>query len=204
MAPRTILAKDITLLAPIGSGGQSTVYWAKLSGDLEKSVAIKLYRNLDTAAWSYRVEREILLEADHPSIPKLLGFFDTEQFSGLVLDLLVGTSLSALLGSASPNRVLFSSDVVAYMMETLLSAISHLHDGLGGKLGTVIHGDVAPDNVFLTDDGGVYLLDFGAAHLVPPLESRAFGKIRYLAPEQLEGGLISTWSDLYSLGAVIL
>jgi|GEM_PF-3802480 len=187
--------RDIQFLAPINAGGQATVFLAKIFN--QTMAAIKLYRRSDDMTDCYQRELAILQGTSHRSIPKLLGSFANETHLGLVLELLKGWPLAKLIGHMRARKELISLEIIRYVAVELLSVLSYI---LGKN---IIHQDIAPDNIVLTNDGNVYLLDFGAAidHAQP--RSRPFGKRRYLAPELLEGEPASTVSDLYSLGAVL-
>jgi serine/threonine protein kinase len=99
-------------------------------------------------------------------------------------------------------------DFGAYLAHQLALALDHAHAGVdreGRPLG-IVHCDVSPSNVFISRTGEIKLGDFGVA-LTPGGQKEprqgAFGKINYLAPEQLRGETVTPRTDLFALGAVL-
>ena len=195
------------VIAPIGEGGMGQVYRAH-DARLGRDVAIKiipeaLARDPDRVA---RFEREARAVAalSHPNI---LAIFDTGTTDGtlfVVMELLAGETLRERLGRG-PLPLRKAVEIAALMATGLAAA----HDkGL-------VHRDVKPENVFLTADGQVKILDFGLARPEPAPttagETRAaitdagtvLGTVGYMAPEQVRAYPVDARADLFALGAVL-
>jgi len=191
-----------TLLEQIGSGGMGEVYSAVRSdGQFDQKVAIKLVRTSSDSSLllsRFRNERQILAGLDHVNIARLLDggttddgipFFAMELVSGSPID----TYCDAHKLSVSKRLELFRQ---------VCSAVQYAHQHL------VIHRDIKPGNILVTDDGVPKLLDFGIARILDDsgtLEATQFRSFtpEYASPEQLRGDAVSTATDLYSLGVVL-
>ncbi len=191
----------------LGTGGMGTVYLAVRDDDhFRKQVALKLMRAELRGAelrGRFRGERQILALLNHPNIAALVDGGETEgEQLYEVMEYVPGSPIDAYcrehqLGIRSRLRLFL--DVCA--------AVSHAHRYL------VVHRDIKPDNVFVTPDGAVKLLDFGIAKILRPelfdlpgSETRAaFSPCTplYASPEQVRNQPASTASDVYSLGVLL-
>lgn len=183
------------ILREIGRGGFGVVYEA-LDQQLGRSVAFKTLRPARTshelsADW-IRKEAEAVARLDHPAIVTLheVGTCDSGPY--LVEELLRGQTLEERLrGGPLPAR-----EAVAVGLE-IARGLAHAH-GRG-----VLHRDLKPGNVFLTEDGRVKLLDFGLAHLLGTRGVQGAGTPRYMPPEQLRGEVVDARADVFALGATL-
>ena len=192
----------------IGSGGMGEVYRAR-DARLERDVALKLIPGAASAEPSRlrRFEQEARAAAAiaHPNI---LAVYDVAVEDGvpyIVSELLEGESLRARLRSG-PLPLRKAIEVARHTADGLAAA----HDK------GIVHRDVKPDNIFLTSDGRVKILDFGIAKLTAaedkpgrtglPTETSAgavVGTAGYMSPEQVRGETVDARSDIFSLGAVL-
>lgn len=184
--------------ARLGGGGMADVYDA-FDEQLDRPVAVKLLRGIDEAGAARRFAEEIRLTArvNHPNIVQL---FDAGEHDGspfLVLERVTGGTLAGEMdgGGMEPHRV-------AALGEQLASALSHSH-AVG-----IVHRDVKPTNVLLTDDGSARLADFGIATTATATRLTVTGTIAgsagYVSPEQVLGSGAGAASDIYALGLVLL
>ncbi|HSD19303.1 MAG TPA: protein kinase [Anaeromyxobacter sp.] len=181
------------LVREIGRGGFGVVYEAR-DRELGRSVAFKAVRAGERASLQ---EERLLREAEaaarlsHPNIVTLYDAGRCEHGPYLVLELLHGQTLAARLSEAKielPEALRIASEVA--------NALAHAHrEG-------VVHRDLSPGNVFLSDEGRVKVLDFGLSH--------AFGRRRlsggtpgYMAPEQWRGAPEDERTDVYALGVIL-
>jgi serine/threonine protein kinase/tetratricopeptide (TPR) repeat protein len=199
------------LVRHAGSGGMAEVWFAQRDdGAFSRTVAIKLLRNHPTRAQRgtfverFRRERDILASLDHPNIARLHDAgITTEGQPWLALEFIEGKPITAWCD----DRRLTIEERVRLFRQVLL-AVEHAHARL------VIHRDVKPSNVLVTDAGEVRLLDFGIAKL---LESEGDAHVataltheggrpltpQYASPEQLLGEPLTTACDVYSLGVML-
>lgn len=190
------------LIRELGSGGMGTVFLAeRVDGHFDREVAIKLLRGFPTRDGMRRLrqERKILAALDHPHIARLLDGGETEDGQPwLAIEYVEGSNLLEHAGRHAPtlrDRLL--------LFDQMLGAVEHAHQHL------VIHRDLKPANVLVSDNGVVKLLDFGIARLADDTEdesratsTRVFSR-GYASPEQIGGRVISTASDIYSLGVML-
>lgn len=186
------------LVRMIGSGGMGSVYLAERSdGEIEQQVAVKLLR-ADEPAWRERFlrERQLLANLNHPAIARLLDaghtddgrpYFVMEYVDGVAIDVFCqNLDFAAKLG----------------LFLRVCEAVSHAHRHL------VVHRDLKPSNILVDHSGQPKLLDFGIAKILdsPLDQTRTAQRMltpKYASPEQLSGGVQTTATDIYSLGAVL-
>jgi len=190
------------ILEEIGHGGMGEVYRAgRADGQYEKEVAIKLVRGgYDTAAIldRFRHERQILASLDHPNIARLLDGGTTEEgIPYLVMELIEGTPIDQYCNT----QHLTVTERLRLFLQ-VCSAVQYAHQRL------VIHRDIKPGNILVTQEGVPKLLDFGIAKILDPLSSSETTIIspmtpEYASPEQIRNEPITTATDVYSLGVVL-
>lgn len=189
----------------IGAGGMGEVYRAQ-DPRLDRSVAIKILPPAladDPVALSrFRREAKAVAALSHPNILALHDFDSDGSTHFAVMELLDGETLSQRL---SRNAMAWEEAVAVAIAVAEGLAAAH-------KKG-IIHRDIKPDNIFVTRDGQVKMLDFGVARVATDVcadtqtqvtqPGFAIGTIGYMAPEQLRGETASPPADLFSLGCVL-
>jgi eukaryotic-like serine/threonine-protein kinase len=209
-----LLFAGYELTALIGKGGMADVYRAvALTGPRAgQEVAVKQLKPELARDPQYvelfRQEALVTRRLHHPAV---IDVFDAGVEEGrpyLVMDLVDGQNLRQILSQCALRGILLPLDFGAYLGHQLGLALDHAHAGTdreGRPLG-IVHCDVSPSNVFISRLGEVKLGDFGVA-LTPGAtkgaRQGAFGKIHYLAPEQLRGGPLTPRTDIFALGAVL-
>lgn len=192
----------------IGSGGMGDVYLATRDDDQYRAdVAIKLMRSdvrNPLAEQRFKTERQILAQLDHRNIARLLdGGTSATGLPYVVMELVAGDPIDRYCDAQSLNT---RARVQLFLQ--VCAAVSYAHRHL------VVHRDLKPNNILVTADGSVKLLDFGIAKLLDAhavstsaaAETRTLLRamtLEYASPEQLGGGAITTVSDVYSLGVVL-
>ncbi len=191
----------------LGRGGMGAVYLAhRADGQYEKKVAIKIVDlPLATEAFyeRFRQERQILAGLDHPNIARLLdGGISDDGILFLVMDYVDGKRIDDYcvahqLGIQEKLRLFLS----------VCGAVQYAHQNM------VVHRDLKPDNVLVSEDGVAHLLDFGTAKLISGehvIETRGLTREgflsftpEYASPEQVLGRPVATTSDTYSLGVLL-
>jgi serine/threonine protein kinase len=201
--------------ALVGKGGMAEVYRAVVPDGPAKGHVVALKRLLPELARDpefvtlFEREGEVLRRLRHPAI---VGVYESGVAGGtpyLVMEYVDGKNLRQVLAQCAARGIRLPVDFAAYVAHVIAQALAHAHGGkddAGRPLG-IVHCDVTPANVFVSRLGAIKLGDFGVA-LTPGAAAGtpgqgAFGKVHYLAPEQLRGGAIGPWTDLFALGAVM-
>lgn len=201
-ATSTSLAGRYRLRERLGWGGFSEV-WSATDEVLRRPVAVKrLLPHLGADAASverFRREAVALARVNHPGVIAVFDTIDTVDCHAIVMELVSGHTLRARLDEVS---VLSPGDVIDLGIQ-LFDALDAAHrHGL-------IHRDVTPANVLMVDDGSVRLADFGlvqfaeSAHENRTLVGAMAGTAEYIAPEQVEGGVVDPRADIYSASVVL-
>ena len=196
------------LTRELGRGGMGAVYLGRRTdGRFEQQVAVKLLkRGTDTeeVLRRFRAERRILARLQHPNIARLLDGGETEDgLPFFVMEYVDGVPLTAF----ARERAL-SVDARLELFGRVCTAVQFAHQNL------VVHRDLKPGNILVTAAGEPKLLDFGLARLLGPEEGDTgaleitMAEARrltpaYASPEQVRGALLTTGSDVYSLGALL-
>ena len=201
--PRTgqrIGAYQIT--AEIGRGGMGEVYRAvRIDGQFDQEVAIKLVRvgiGSSFVVQRFLQERQILASLNHPQIARLLDGGSTDDgVPYLVMELIEGERVDVYC----ENRKLSVTDRLQLFLE-ICAAVQYAHQRL------IVHRDIKPTNILVTQDGVPKLLDFGIAKMLDPAlqeETTLASPMtpEYASPEQIRGEPITTATDVYSLGVVL-
>lgn len=198
------------VLFELKSGGMGSVLLARRRGPgaFEKLVAIKTIRAELAGAQQVRAmfldEAAILARLSHPAVATVHDFGEEGGNLYLVMEYVAGVSLYAVDDHQPPPAV--AAQLVAAAARGLHAA--HELRDLHGQLLGVVHRDISPDNVLITFDGRVKVIDFGIALIkgrqAPVTELGTLkGKPPYMSPEQIKNEPIDRRSDVFALGAVL-
>jgi len=187
----------------LGRGGMGAVYEvARDDGSFQQRAALKIVRaEVDTEIGRRRFleERQILAHLNHPHIARLLDGGESEEGAPY----LVMEAVDGLPITEHCERGELSIEARLRLFVAVCRAVHFAHTQL------IVHRDLKPSNILVTADGTVKLLDFGIAKLLSPGSSQAttVGEVAltpdYASPEQVRSELVTTVSDIYSLGAVL-
>jgi len=193
------------IVRAIGRGGMGVVYLGERdAGDFDRQVAIKIIRPgimSDDLVGRFNRERQILAQLDHPHIARLYDGGQTDEGAPfLIMEYVDGQSLSWWIEKNQPTL-----DARLDLMLQICSAVDFAHQNL------VVHRDLTPSNVLVTQNSEAKLIDFGIARPqlsegAPQLQS-AFSGLSltpgYAAPERQTGAPVTTLSDIFSLGQIM-
>jgi beta-lactam-binding protein with PASTA domain/tRNA A-37 threonylcarbamoyl transferase component Bud32 len=185
----------------IARGGMAEVYRAR-DRLLDRPVALKvLFPELSidrSFVERFRREAQAAANLSHPNIVPVFDWGEDTGTYFIVMEFIDGRPLSSILKTAGPLSAERTADVGAHVAAAL--GYAHKHG--------VIHRDVKPGNVLITDEGQVKVTDFGIARAINTEESltqtgAVMGTATYFSPEQAEGIGVDSRSDIYSLGVVL-
>jgi eukaryotic-like serine/threonine-protein kinase len=191
----------------LGRGGMGAVYLAVRADDqYQKQVAIKLVKagmDSEQVLRRFRHERQILAGLDHPNITRLIDGGTTEEgLPYFVMEYIEGQEITEY---CDHHHLSVVERLELFL--TICAAVHYAHQNL------VIHRDLKPSNILITATGVPKLLDFGIAKLLAPelfpqtVASTVTGQRlmtpEYASPEQVRGEVITTASDVYSLGVLL-
>ncbi len=190
----------VDLQAPLGQGGMAIVYRGR---DLKtrRDVALKTLRaeyrdNPETRA-RFRQEIRRMAFLDHPNVGKVYDLLDDGESPWAVLEYIPGRSVKDVIA----DRGALPPAEVADLLDQIAAALEHVHER------KLVHLDVKPQNLLLTPDGLIKLIDFGLAQPAGSTQEliggTTFGTAAYLSPEQAAGDPVERSADVYALGCVV-
>jgi serine/threonine-protein kinase len=197
----------------LGQGGTADVHLAVADGPggFRKLVVLKVLKPAlshdPELRGMFLNEARLAARLHHPNVVQTYEVLDDDGGPVIVMEYLDGQPLSNLIVQGRGAGL-----TLAHQVRVLVDALAGLHaahelqDFDGTPLG-VVHRDVSPQNIFVTVDGQVKVLDFGIAKLDRSLVETEVGtvkgKIRYMAPEQLRGDVLDRRADLYAAGVIL-
>ena len=193
----TMLSGRYEVLKRVGSGGMADVYMAK-DHKLNRNVAVKVlkseYVEDEKFLKKFETEAQAVARLSHPNIVNIYDVGIEDGINYIVMELAEGITLKEYIrkkGYLSPKETAEISTQIA-------SAISHAHKN------HIIHRDIKPQNILVSDTGIIKVTDFGIAKATSSntvtSTATAMGSVHYISPEQAKGRFCDEKSDIYSLG----
>lgn len=202
LSPGAILQHRYRVVRQLGKGGMGAVYEA-VDSRLEATVAIKEAFSTDARLRKqFEHEARLLAQLHHPALPRVTDYFSEGDRVFLVMQFIAGDDLAEMI--ARQPGPLPRKTVIAWA-DQLLDALIYLHT----RERQIVHRDIKPHNLKLTEDGKIALLDFGLAKTDAETSAvnssnSVFGFTRrYSPPEQMQDQGTSPQSDIYALGATL-
>jgi serine/threonine protein kinase len=202
------------LLARLATGGMGEIFLARLEGaaGFEKLYVVK--RILPHLADDARFRGMLIAEAriasklSHANICQVYELGETDGQLYIVMEYLEGVTMLPLLRKASKEQAFLDYGFVGGVIQQTSDALHYAHElrDRGGEGLGIVHRDVTPSNIFLTEAGVAKVLDFGIAKVkdasAHTQTGTVKGKYAYMAPEQLRGIAIDRRADVFALGIV--
>ena len=178
------------ILSPLGSGGFGAVYLAEDSW-INKKVAIKVPHRQNVDFSELLREPRLLASLSHPNIVSILTAEKQDNVFFIVMEYVPGETLEALIAKDGALDLQRTLDFTCQ----ICNALDHAHQQ------NVIHRDLRPGNVLVTESGRVKVADFGTSRFIELAAhgTTVIGSPPYMAPEQFQGKAVFA-SDIYSLG----
>lgn len=201
-----------TLLMPLSTGGMGEIFLARLEGaqGFEKLCVIKkilphLAQDRDFVD-RFVDEARILVKLSHGNIAQVLDMGLHEGAPYIALEFIDGKDLRRVVARAQERALTLPLSFILYVATRLLDALAYAHRKKGdeGKELNLVHRDVSPQNILISYEGEVKVIDFGlakstmsATHTHPSI---VLGKFLYMSPEQARHQKADRRSDLYAVG----
>lgn len=204
------------LLEKLATGGMAEVFLSRApgAGGIGKFVAIKriLPQFSDNKEFvdMFKDEAKIAINLSHNNIVSIFEFgVEIGQFF-LVMDYVKGKNVRQILNKLKQANMNFGVDQIVYMCKEIAAGLDHAHrciDGATGKPLNITHRDMSPQNVMVSFEGEIKIIDFGIAKSETQLETTRAGTLKgkfgYMSPEQAEGLSVDLRTDIFSLGIVL-
>jgi len=202
-----------SLIRKVGTGGMAEVFLARttVAQGLNKTLVIKkihtAYARSRQFVTMFVDEAKIALGLNHPNIIQVFDFGAVADTYFLAMEYVEGMDLLRLLQEAAKARLRLAYGVSAYIVQQLAKGLDYAHrktDEFGQPLG-IVHRDISPQNILLSWDGGVKIVDFGIARARDVHEEQGVikGKFAYMSPEQARGEPVDCRSDVFAAGIVL-
>jgi len=214
VSPGQVLGR-YELLMPVARGGMASVWAARLKGTrgFQKLVAIKtmLPGLVDDPSFErmFLDEASLASQVRHPHVIEIMDLGEQDRILYLVMEWVSGEALSIIMKYAATRGGIPLPIAVHIATQTCrgLHAAHELREPDGELVG-LVHRDVSPQNVLVTYDGVVKVVDFGVAKATARLDTQTEagqlkGKIAYMSPEQLRGEKIDRRTDVFAMGILL-
>ncbi|HKL12707.1 MAG TPA: protein kinase, partial [Halanaerobiales bacterium] len=183
-----------------GSGGMALVYEAQ-DILLDRKVAIKMLRpefvSDEDFINKFRHEAKAVARITHPNVVSIYDIVESENSLYLVMEYIEGKDLKSLIQKRGKLSVVEALDIA----NQVTAGVEVAHEN------NIIHCDIKPHNILITDNNQVKVTDFGIARAVTSstmtITDTIMGSAHYFSPEQAQGKEINTYSDIYSIGVVL-
>ncbi|MDP9149295.1 MAG: serine/threonine protein kinase, partial [Myxococcota bacterium] len=202
-------------LRRIGQGGMADVFlagWRGPSG-FNKLVVVKRLRDEVASDVAFREmfldEARLAARLNHPNVVQTYEVFEDEGANYITMEYLEGQPLSRVIRECRKLGIQLEPPMCARIVSDMLCGLHYAHEArdYNGVPLQIVHRDVSPQNIFVTYDGQVKVVDFGIAKadLSSTKTQVGFfkGKAAYMAPEQLEGGPIDRRVDIFTTGIIL-
>lgn len=195
-----IIGNRYEIIEKIGNGGMATVYRAK-DMTLKRNVAVKVLKDEFTTDEEFikrfNIEAQSAASLTHPNIVSIYDVGNEESIYYIVMELVQGKTLKQIIDEDGVLPWKWSLNIAIQ----IASALETAHKN------NIVHRDIKPHNIIITEDGIAKVTDFGIAKAVSNSTITAFGttigSVHYFSPEHARGGFTDAKSDLYSLGVVM-
>ncbi len=201
------------MMRRVGAGGMAEVFLASITvaQGLNKQLVIKkihpAYARSDQFLSMFVDEAKIALSLNHPNIVQVFDFGQVGQTFFLAMEYIEGVDLLRVLQETTRAGKRVPLDIAAYIVQQVAKGLDYAHrktDQYGDPLG-IVHRDISPQNVLVSWDGAVKIVDFGIARAagIKEEEGVSKGKYAYMAPEHARGVPVDRRADVFATGVLL-
>ena len=203
------------LLDKIATGGMAELFRAKLTGaqGFEKLIAIKkILPNLseeENLVTSFIDEAKLAALLHHENIVQIYDFGNMDNEYFIAMEFLFGKDLRTIRKTAKQRDLPLGMENILYIVSRICAGLDYSHNlkDLQGQPLNIIHRDINPQNILVTYEGQVKIIDYGIAKAASQnnktRENLIKGKLAYMSPEQANGQTIDHRSDIFSTGIIL-
>ena len=195
-----LIGNRYEILERIGNGGMATVYKSR-DHVLNRNVAVKVLKAEFTTdaefVKRFNIEAQSAASLTHPNIVSIYDVGSEDDIHYIVMELVQGKTLKEIIMDEGVLPWKWTVNIAIQIASAL--EVAHRNN--------IVHRDIKPHNIIITEDGTAKVTDFGIAKAVSNSTITSFGStigsVHYFSPEQARGGYTDAKSDLYSLGVVM-
>ncbi len=204
------------LLDKIATGGMAEIYLAKVPGieNVSKFVAIKRilpqYSNNHEFIEMFKEEAKIAININHANVVSIFEFGVQSNLFFLAMQYVDGKNLRQILNRFKKEKKYFTLPQIVFLIKEAAKGLDHAHrcvDSTTGSPLNITHRDISPQNIMLSYDGEIKIIDFGIAKAESKIETTRAGTLKgkfgYMSPEQADGFEVDFRTDIFSLGIVL-
>jgi serine/threonine-protein kinase len=204
------------LLERLAAGGMAEVYLSKSTGaeGVNKFLAIKRilpqYSDQKEFIEMFKEEAKIAINLNHSNVVSLYDFgVERSQFF-IVMEYVEGKNLRQILSDLKKNNTQLTLEQIIFIVKEVATGLDHAHRCLESSTGkplNIVHRDMSPQNIMISFEGEVKIIDFGIAKAETQLEATKAGTLKgkygYMSPEQADGQIVDHRTDIFSLGIIM-
>ena len=196
----TTLGSRYELIEIIGEGGMSTVYKAR-DRILDRIVAVKILKDEFSKdkgfVEKFKTEALSAASISHPNIVNIYDVGQENDVHYIVMEYVDGKTLKDIIRKQAPLPINQAIDIAIMVCD----GVHHAHEK------GIVHRDIKPHNILITEQGMVKVADFGIARAVSAgtitYGNNIVGSVHYFSPEQAKGEVINRTTDIYSIGCIL-
>jgi serine/threonine-protein kinase len=204
-----------TLIDRIAVGGMAEIFLARQAGleGFEKTIVIKRIRPHLSKQTSFVKmflnEAKLAAQLNHPNIVQIYDLGKISESYFIAMEYIFGRDMRRIIPKADTMGIPFPMVYALKIASSVCEGLYYAHQkvDLYGNPLNIVHRDVTPENIFVSFDGTVKVLDFGIAKAANQIEQTRAGEIKgklsYMSPEQCMGKQLDCRSDIFSLGVVL-
>ncbi len=204
------------LLDQIAQGGMAEIYRARFA-TIDNAGRLLVIKRIQSGFGAnaefismFKSEIKVTMGFNHPNIVQVYDFGEEQSQPYIAMELVDGKNLRQFIQRFNEHKTTFPVELAAYIIEQAASGLHYAHsfrDKITGESLNIVHRDISPQNILISFEGTVKVIDFGIAKATTNSEATRAGVIKgkpsYLSPEQITGEQLDGRCDIFALGTVL-